>query len=168
MRKLLLILLAMTPIISACGATSKTTATTEGPEGDLLYCSFSETRHGGLGKVYCELIADPGTKPVIHVRININNDLEPDSETKGDFNVSEKVVKDLRAQLASAKVYKLDGYSLDEELCGGATYRIYMEYSSGEKVNARWFGHNVNPDALAAYALIERFFQPWIKKCSSH
>ena len=179
MKRLLLILIAMIPIIETCGTMSKAVPTTgpdgvsesesAGPKGDLIYCSFSETRHGGLGKDYCELVADPGTVPVVHVRMNIGNDLDPeDNSHKGDYNVKEKTVKDLQQKLADAKVYELNGYSLDEMLCGGATYRIYMEYSSGESVNATWFGHDVKPEAVSAYSMIREFFEPWIKKCCSH
>ena len=162
----------MLPILDGCGSLPKgasaDSAAPDAPKGELIYCSFSQTRHGGLGKDYCELIADPGVKPQVKVRMNVGNDIEgEDASRKGDFDVKASVVKDLQGQLAEAKVYTLNGYFLDEQLCGGATYRIYMEYSSGEKVNASWFGHDVKPEAWEAYALIEKFFQPWIKKCSS-
>ena len=71
MKRLLLILLIMIPVIDGCGTAGKTNATAttettaEGPKGDLVYCSFSETRNGGLGKDYCELVADPGTVPEV-------------------------------------------------------------------------------------------------------
>ena len=175
MKRLLLILLIMIPVIDGCGTAGKTNATAttettaEGPKGELVYCSFSETRNGGLGKDYCELVADPGTVPEVRVRMNVNNHMEgEEAARKAEYKVTPGVVKDLQRKLAEAKVYSLDGYSLDEQLCGGATYRIYMEYSSGESVNAIWFGHEVKPEAVSAYGLIERFFQPWIKKCCSH
>ena len=46
----------MGSMLSGCGA-----AAPRGAESDVLvYCSYSATHHGGLGKDYCELIADPG------------------------------------------------------------------------------------------------------------
>jgi hypothetical protein len=39
-----------------------------------------------------------------------------------------------------------------------------MEYSSGEKVDARWYGHGVKKEALSAYRFIERFFEPWVEQ----
>ena len=46
-------------------------------------------------------------------------------------------------------------------MSGGHTYRIYMEYSSGRKVNAQWYGHDIKPEALSAYGMIKSFFNPW-------
>ena len=63
--------------------------------------------------------------------------------------------------LADAKVYTLNGYSVEEHMNGGTTYRIYQEYDSGEKINAHWYGHDIKPEARSAYHMIESFFQPW-------
>ena len=35
------------------------------PKGKLIYCSYARTGMAGLGKDYCELIADPGTEPKV-------------------------------------------------------------------------------------------------------
>ena len=43
------------------------------PRGNLVYCSYSKTGAAGLGKDYCELIADPGADPVIKVVLNEGN-----------------------------------------------------------------------------------------------
>lgn len=161
----------MIPVIDGCGTTSKntvTSSTNETPKAELIYCSFSETRHGGLGKDYCELIADPGTKAQIKVRLNIGNHLEgEESAVSQDFTVRKKDVRALQDKLEEGKVKELNGYYLDEQMTGGATYRIYMEYSDGEKINASWFGHEVKAEAWAAYNMIVKYFRPWIEKCSS-
>ena len=41
----------------------------EAPKGKLIYCSYSCNRHAGLGKSYCELIADEGKEPQIVVSL---------------------------------------------------------------------------------------------------
>jgi len=151
-------ILAMATLLSACGGSSAQ------PKGKLIYCSYSETRHGGLGKSYCELIADEGKDPYVAVRLDMESRLEDIEPLQADIPVDATVVDELQELLAQNKVYELDGYMLDEMLEGGATYRIYMEYSSGEKVNASWFGHNVKDEAWAAYYLIEGFFEPWCQK----
>ena len=135
------------------------------PKGKLIYCSYSETRVAGRGKDYCELVADEGKKPVIHVRLNVGNDMMPEgSDRQGDFTVDAATVESLRKQLADGMVHKLNGYEVEEGLCGGTIYRIYMEYDSGEKINARWHGHEIKDEAWAAYYLIRRFFAPWREK----
>ena len=42
----------MATFISGCGLLSRP------PKGDLIYCSYAQTGAAGLGKDYCELIAD--------------------------------------------------------------------------------------------------------------
>ena len=130
------------------------------PKGSLTYCSYSKTGAAGLGKDYCELIADPDSVPRIVVVLDEGNRFG-DPVTRQTYPVDAKTVDSLQKLLLANKVYKLAGYNVDEAICGGYSYRIYMEYSSGDKVNARWYGHKVSDDAWAAYALIERFFSPW-------
>lgn len=69
--------------------------------------------------------------------------------------------------LKEAKVYKLDGYRLEEPISGGHSYRIYQEYSSGDKVDARWYGNKIKNSAISAYDLIEYFFKPWRDRAES-
>ena len=133
---------------------------TSAPGGSLTYCSYARTGAAGLGKDYCELIADPGTTPKVVVVLDEGNRFG-DPVIRRTFEVDKKTVDSLQQLLLDNKVYKLDGYEVDEAICGGHSYRIYMEYSSGDKVNARWYGHNISDKALVAYALIERFFEPW-------
>ena len=42
-----------------------------------------------------------------------------------------------------------------------------MEYDSGDKVNARWYGQDIDPDALDSYNMIFRFFEPWRSKADA-
>lgn len=133
------------------------------PKGDLTYCSYSKAGSAGLGKDYCELIADVDSVPKVVVAMRLGNRFE-EPEIRAEYPVDKSVVDSLAALLKERKVYKLDGYSLDEAITGGYAYRIYMEYSSGEKVNARWYGNNVKDEAVSAYRLIEGFFEPWRKK----
>lgn len=137
-------------------------AAQEAPKGNLIYCSYSQNRVAGLGRSYCELIADPGSEPRINVVLDQDSRLE--AERKADFKVGSDVVTALQEKLAEAEVYKLNGYVADEHLEGGTVYRIYMEYDSGEKITAWWHAHNVSPDAIAAYALIKKYFDPWKNK----
>ena len=130
------------------------------PKGELIYCSYSRSGAAGLGKDYCELIADPGQTPKVVVALDIGNRFGT-PETHAEYPVGKEVVDSLSKMLADAKVYDLNGYSVDEHITGGYTYRIYQEYASGERINAHWYGHNIKPEALSAYQMIEAFFRPW-------
>ena len=130
------------------------------PKGSLTYCSYSKAGAAGLGKDYCELIADPDSVPRIVVVLDEGNRFG-DPVTLQTYPVDASTVDTLQQLLLANKVYKLNGYNVDEAICGGYSYRIYMEYSSGDRVNARWYGHKVSDEAWSAYALIERFFSPW-------
>lgn len=140
-------------------------AAQDAPRGNLIYCSYSQDRVAGLGKSYCELIADPGSEPTIRVVLDQNSRLQPQREA--EFKVESDVVTSLQEKLAQAEAYKLDGFVADEHLEGGTVYRIHMEYDSGEKITAWWHAHNVSPDAIAAYALIRKYFEPWRTKADS-
>lgn len=140
--------------VAGCGLLSRP------PEGNLIYCSYAQTGAAGLGKDYCELIADDGKDPVIVVVMDEGNRFG-DPEIHNTYPVDRSVVQDLAKTLADNKVYRLDGYRLEEPISGGHSYRIYQEYSSGERVDARWYGNNVKESALRAYAIIEHFFAPW-------
>lgn len=134
----------------------------EAPKGKLIYCSYSCNRHAGLGKSYCELVADEGKEPKIIV--SLYNDCHYRDAVKKTFPVTAAEVEKMQQILEKEKVYLVNGYSHDEMLEGGATYRIYQEYLFEGKVrsiNATWSGHNIKPKAAAAYAVIERFFAPW-------
>ena len=140
-----------------------TACSAQAPQGKLIYCSYSSTGMAGLGKDYCELIADKDSIPKVVVALDLDNRFG-DPEIRAEFPVGQEVVDSLQEMLAKGKVYKLNGYNVDEAMEGGRAYRIYQEYDSGEKVNARWYGHGISSDALAAYNMIERFFEPWRAK----
>ena len=154
-KKVLLIIavLCMSTAITSC------TLWCKAPKGKLIYCSYAKTGAAGLGKDYCELIADPGVDP--KVVVVLDQDCRFAEERRQEFAVDASVVEDLQKQLEEIKVWKLNGYNLEEPICGGHSYRIYMEYDSGEKINARWYGHGVKDSAIHAYNLIEYFFKPW-------
>ena len=132
------------------------------PKGKLIYCSYARTGMAGLGKDYCELIADPGTEPKVKVVLDEGNRFG-NPVIREELPASAEDVRTLQTWLEEHKVHELAGYYLNEEMAGGHSYRIYMEYDSGEKVNAYWYGHGVKEEALAAYAHISSFFEPWRK-----
>ncbi len=137
----------------------------QAPKGKLTYCSYSSTGAAGLGKDYCELIADPGKAPKVVVALNLGNRFN-DPEIHAEYPIGQEAVDSLAKLLAEAKVYKLNGYNIEEAITGGHSYRIYQEYSSGEKINARWYGLHVKQKAWAAYRMIEAFFAPWRTQAS--
>ena len=155
--KFLSAVMALGLFTTACGAQ------TQAPTGKLTYCSYACTGAAGLGKDYCELIADPGTEPKVVVALNVGNRFD-DPEVHAEYLVGQDIVDSLANMLAEAKVYKLNGYRVDEALTGGHSYRIYQEYSSGEKIDARWYGNHIKDEALAAYYMIDDFFKPWREK----
>ena len=136
------------------------------PEGGLIYCSYSCTGAAGLGKDYCELIADVDSVPKVVVVLGYGNRFG-DPVVNMTYTVEKESVLELQDILEKNEVYKLDGYSVDEHMTGGRTDRIYMEYSSGEKINAHWYGHDIKNEALSAYALISGFFKPWRNKAEN-
>ena len=148
----ILIVMSLGIIGSSCFA--------QAPKGKLTYCSYSKSGAAGLGKDYCELIADPGQAPKVVVALDLGNRFG-NPEIHAEYTVGEDVVAKLSEMLADAKVYTLNGYSVEEHMNGGTTYRIYQEYDSGEKINAHWYGHDIKPEARSAYHMIESFFQPW-------
>lgn len=135
----------------------------QAPSGHLTYCSYSCTGMAGLGKDYCELIADEGAIPKVVVALKVGNRFR-EPEIHAEFQVAQDVVEALQRALAAYKVYELAGYCVDEAITGGYAYRIYQEYDSGEKINASWYGHGIKPEAWSAYYFIESFFAPWRKK----
>lgn len=160
MKKILFILTIMFSGLFGCALASPP------PKGALIYCSYSRTGAAGLGKDYCELITDTDSVPKVVVALNVGNRFE-DPEIHATFEVDSAVVDSLRQKLHDAKVHELAGYSLEESITGGHSYRIYMEYASGEKINARWYGSKVKDSAVRAYNLIENYFRPWREKAES-
>lgn len=149
----------MISVLTGCSLQAKA------PKGKLIYCSYAATGSAGLGKNYCELIADPG-QPA-KVVVVLNHDCRFADEIHEEYPATQASVDSLQQLLANAKVYKLNGYSVEEPISGGHSYRIYMEYDSGEKINARWYGHHIKDEAIAAYNMIEAFFEPWSKQAAA-
>ncbi|NLZ19793.1 MAG: hypothetical protein GXY24_05975 [Bacteroidales bacterium] len=54
-------------LIMAIGAFGLIACQAKVPKGNLIYCSYASSGSAGLGKDYCELIADPGKAPVVRV-----------------------------------------------------------------------------------------------------
>ena len=147
-------------LVMAIGLCGVVCQARKAPKGNLIYCSYSQVGTEGLGKEYCELIADPGTEPRVHVVLNQGNRFHY-PEVDQEFSATPEDVQNLQNWLKENKVYKLDGYNLQEAITGGKAYRIYMEYDSGDKVEARWYGIKVKDKALEAYHYIYTFFKPW-------
>ena len=150
-------------LIMAIGLLGLTACQAKTPKGKLIYCSYAASGSAGLGKDYCELIADPGTEPVVRVVLREGNRFG-DPEIHEEYPVTPEQIASLQEWLQSNKVYKLDGYRLDEAITGGYAHRIYMEYDSGDKVDARWYGSKVKDLAIKAYNYIEFFFRPWVER----
>lgn len=130
------------------------------PRGNLVYCSYSKTGAAGLGKDYCELIADPGADPVIKVVLNEGNRFN-DPTIRKEYPATTEALKEIQEWAKKNKIHKLNGYNLQERISGGTTYRVYLEYDSGDSIDIRWYGHNVDKEASAAYAYVSSYFQPW-------
>ena len=147
-------------LIMAIGLLGLTACQAKTPKGKLIYCSYASSGSAGLGKDYCELIADPGKEPVVRVVLREGNRFG-DPEIHEEYPVTPEQIASLQEWLQSNKVYKLDGYRLDEAITGGYAHRIYMEYDSGDKVDARWYGSKIKDLAIRSYNYIEWFFKPW-------
>lgn len=154
MKRIIITILILLPVIMDCSALNPA------PKGRLVYCSYSSTGMAGLGKDWCELIADVDSVPKVVVCLDYGNRFDR-PEIRAEYTVDDSVVDKLQKELARMKVHELAGYDVDEQMTGGHAYRIYMEYSSGEKINARWYGHDIKEEAVLAYSFIERYFAPW-------
>ena len=142
----------MIAVFSSCAAA-------KGPKGKLIYCSYAAAGAGGIGTDYCELVADPGITPKVVVVLDANCHFA--DERRSEYEVDASVADSLQRRLAEIKVWELDGYDLEEPITGGHAYRIHVEYDSGEKISARWYGHGVKKEVIGAYGMIELFFGPW-------
>ena len=127
----------------------------ESVENKLIYCSCSRTNHGlpagEISRSYYELIADEGTAPKV-----VYCEIRDDEPEKKEYPATEQDVANLYQKLQDMGAFDLDGYQVDEAMTGGSTYRVYMEFSNGNKVNATWFTQDPKPLAVETYALILR------------
>lgn len=130
------------------------------PKGRLTYCSFSDSRSAGMGKDYCELIADNlDSAKVVVVTMALTDD-----STQKEYAIDKQTVDQMEQMLASIEAWKVGGYNYDEKMPGGTIYRVYMEYADGSKYNATWCTHEPWEDAQAVYNAVVRFFQKWRKQ----
>ena len=129
----------------------------------LIYCSCAYNNHGlPVGEIshsYYELIADKGKKPYVVYCEERGGDPE-----KKKYPVKEKDVTALYDILQNLKIEDLDGYNVSEDMTGGTSYRIHVEYADGRKVTASWFTHAPMGEAVKAYQTILRFLSNQTKK----
>lgn len=122
----------------------------------LIYCSCSFTNYGlPEGEVsysFYALVADEGK--AIHVDFYEDRGSEKQKE---EYSATKQDVCKLAKMLADMKVEELNGYNVDEQMSGGTSYRIHMEYADGKIITARWFTHHPKPEAEKAYNAIHRF-----------
>lgn len=135
------------------------------PKGDLTYCRYCRAGAAGLGTDYCELIAEQDSVPKVVVVLDENNRFG-DPVIRQSYTVDKSVVDSLSEVLNSLKVYRLNGYSVNEPICGGHSYGILVNYSSGDKIDAHWYGNHIKDKAIIAFNTIEHFFGPWRAKAS--
>ena len=133
------------------------------PKGDLTYCTYCCSGAAGLGTDYCELVAPPEGAPKVVVVLSENNRFG-DPVIRRSYPVDKSIVDSLQGLLGELKFHRLNGYDVNEPICGGHSYRIQARYASGDEVQARWYGHKIKDKAIAAYNAIEHFFAPWREK----
>ena len=134
------------------------------PKSQLIYCSCAETPHGipDDGKDYYELIADVGKTPKV-VRCV---DAGTDHEQKSEYDVTAEDVKRMQEVLYDLNVGKLKDYNKDDVIEGGHSYRVYMEYADGTKINATWHSHQPSELAEQTYHVILTRLSSYFKKGS--
>lgn len=135
--------------------TKKYQPTPEFPEGRMIYCSCAYTNYGlpagNIRHSYYELIADEGAEPkVVYCE---ERDGDP---KKTEYRATEEDVSELTNILRERDVFELNGYNVDEQMTGGTSYRIYMEFSTGEKLNAAWYAEKPLALATETYGTILR------------
>lgn len=156
MMRRLFLMAALSLCAIACFAQKTTKGGRPQQQRQLIYCSCAYTNHGlPVGEIshsYYELIADSGKKPC--VVYSENRGEEPERKT---YAVAEKDVTELYNMLQHLKVDSLDGYNVSEDMTGGTSYRIHVEYADGRMVTANWFTHHPRGEAVVAYEAILRF-----------
>jgi hypothetical protein len=157
MRLTTIIASCMISIAASAADTTKTSKPDEFyPEGKMIYCSCSFTNYGlpagELRYSYYELIADEGTEP----KVVYYEDRGSDSK-KTEYPATAQDVEKLSNVLRDMNIFQLNGYLVKVDMTGGTSYRIHMEFSSGEKLTAYWFTENPKPQAMDAYETISRY-----------
>jgi hypothetical protein len=136
-----------------------TAAATEAPKGNIIYCCYANTRNDGWGRHFCELINEKGKTTVVVYYYNRNME-KPDER---HYEVGAEVAEQMEAMIREKKYYEIDGYKVIEHMMGGSTKRVYMEFSTGEHINAEWFAEKPDKLAESAYLDIVEFFKPWLE-----
>ena len=133
------------------------------PEGRLIYCSCAYTNYGlpagNIRHSYYALIADEGVEPKVVYCEERDGDPE-----KCEYRATEEDISELTRVLRERDVFELNGYNVDEPMTGGTSYRIYMEFSTGEKLNATWFAEKPLPLATETYGTILRRLEAMTKR----
>lgn len=135
-------------------------AATEAPKGHIIYCSYSNTRNDGWGRHFCELINENGKTTVVVYLYN-RDMAKPDER---HYEVTADVANQMETLVRDNKYYEIDGYKVFDSMMGGSTKRVYMEFETGEHINAEWFAEKPLPLAVSAYQAIAHFFTPWVEK----
>ena len=130
------------------------------PKGELTYCGYRNEGIAGLGTDYCFFEVDTSGVAKISVVLNEDNRFG-DPVIERTYSVDRSIVDSLGLELYREEILNLDGYNVDEAMCGGRAYSFGIRYSSGERVRAYWYGHEIKTEALKAYGTIERFFASW-------
>ena len=130
------------------------------PKGKLTYCRYYCFETASVSKNYCELIAEPGADPKVSVVLGEGNRFQK-PEIRAEYPVTAEDVQALQDWLAANKVFRLNGYDVNEPISGGSSYRIDMHYDSGETIMARWYGNKIKPKTIDAYNYLYFFFAPW-------
>jgi len=140
----------------ACFAQKSTKTKHPQQQRKLLYCSCAYTNYGlPVGEIshsFYELIADKGKKPCV-----VYCEERGEGPEKKQYPVTEKDVTALYNILQELNVQDLDGYNVDEQMTGGTSYRIHIEFADGKEVTAFWFTHAPKGEAVNAYHTILRF-----------
>ncbi len=136
-------------------------ASTPAPKGNLVYCSYSNKATAGGGYNYSELINEKGETKVVIARNLECRFAEPE---KREYVATPEDVEALRKIILDSKMYKLDGYSAHEDMTGGTTYRVHVEFDSGQFITFSWYSHNVKAEAVDAYDAVEAFFSDFLAR----
>ena len=97
---------------------------------------------------------------MIKVVLNESNRFNEPTIRK-EYPGTTEALKEIQEWAKKNKIYKLDGYDLQERISGGTTYRVRLEYDSGDSITIRWYGHGVDEQASSAYAYVSSYFRPW-------
>lgn len=129
----------------------------------LIYCSCSDTHNGlppgELQYTYYALVADEGAEPYVEYCEDRGT-----SKDKTKYPATAEDVAKLQKMLCDMNVKSLDGYEKDDAMCGGISHRIYMEFSNGKKVNARWYTHSPKQSAVKAYNAIHTILSEIVRR----